>query len=87
MPKQIKSRINDEYFISVCKSSKTMAQAAATLKIHFNSFRRRAIILECYKTNQSGKGTRKRPSKLIPIEDIIFENKHPEYQTFKLKKN
>ena len=85
MPKQIKDRINDKVFISVCESSTSMAQAAAKLKIHFNSFKRRALILNCYKTNQSGKGTRKRPSKIIPIEEIIFEGKHPEYQTFKLK--
>jgi hypothetical protein len=85
MPKQIKDRINDKVFVSVCKSSTSMAQAAAKLKIHFNSFKRRALILNCYKTNQSGKGTRKRPSKIIPIEEIIFEGKHPEYQTFKLK--
>jgi 5-methylcytosine-specific restriction endonuclease McrA len=62
-----------------------MAQAAAKLQIHFNSFKKRAKELNCYKTNQSGKGRRKRPSKLIPITEIIFECKHPEYQTYKLK--
>lgn len=85
MPKKIKDRISDENFILICESSISMAQAAAKLEIHFNSFKRRAVILNCYKTNQCGKGTRKRPSKLIPIEEIIFECKHPEYQTFKLK--
>jgi hypothetical protein len=85
MPKKISDRINDDYFISICKSSSSMAQAAAKLKIHFNSFKRRAIILNCYNTNQSGKGQHKTSSKLIPIGEIIFDGKHPEYQTFKLK--
>jgi hypothetical protein len=86
MPKKIENRINDEYFILVCNSSKSMAQAASTLMIHVNSLRRRAKKLNCYKTNQSGKGINKKPSKIIPIDDIIIKNKYPEYQTFKLKK-
>jgi 5-methylcytosine-specific restriction endonuclease McrA len=86
MPKQIKNRIDDEYFILISKSSKSMAEAAAKLNIHFNTFRRRAKILNCYNTNQSGKGFNKIVSPKIPIEEIIFEGKHPEFQTFKLKK-
>jgi Zn finger protein HypA/HybF involved in hydrogenase expression len=82
---KIKNRITDENFIAVCESSTSMAQAAATLKIHFNSFKKRAKELNCYNTNQSGSGTHKRSGRLIPIEEIIFEGKHPEYQTFKLK--
>ncbi len=85
MATKIKNRINDKYFISVCNSSISMAQAAAKLKLHFNSFKKRAIELNCYKTNEAGKGIKKISSRKIPIEEIIFENKHPEYQTFKLK--
>ena len=85
MADKIKNRINDVHFISVCESSTSMAQAAAKLKIHFNSFKSRAIILNCYKTNQSGKGAYKKSGRLIPIEEIIIEGKHPDYQTFKLK--
>lgn len=62
-----------------------MAQAAATLKIHFNSFKKRAKELNCYNTNEPGKGIKKTSSKKIPIEEIIFEGKHPSYQTYKLK--
>ena len=82
---KIKDRITDKDFIAFCESSVSMAQAAAKLKIHFNSFKRRALILNCYKPNQSGKKINKRSGRLIPIEEIIFEGKHPEYQTFKLK--
>lgn len=85
MANNIKYRINDEYFINVTNSSLTMAKAAATLGIHFNSFKKRAIELNCYNPNQSGKGINKKSGRLIPIKDIIYDGLHPEYQTFKLK--
>jgi 5-methylcytosine-specific restriction endonuclease McrA len=85
MGNKIKDRIDDEFFIKTCEESLTMAKAAATLKLHFNSFKKRAIELGCYEPNQSGKGINKKSGRLIPLEEIIFEGKHPEYQTFKLK--
>lgn len=85
MPKKIKDRIDDGYFISICRSSNSMAQAASHLGLHFNSFKSRAKILGCYKTNQPGKGITKQSARLIPIKEIIFEGKHRYYQTFKLK--
>lgn len=36
-----------------------MAEASTKLGIHFNSFKKRAIELDCYDTNQSGKGMTK----------------------------
>lgn len=80
----IKNRITDEEFIAVCKASESMAKAAATLGVHFNSFKKRAIELECYVTNQSGKGNKKNMPK-VDLNEIIFENKQPQYQTYKLK--
>lgn len=85
MAKKIKDRIDEKTFIRICESSISMAQAAATLKIHFNSFKKRAKELNCYNTNQSGKNIHKKSGRLIPISEIIFEGKHPDYQTFKLK--
>ena len=85
MGTKIKDRIDDDFFIKVCEESLTMARAAATLKLHFNSFKKRAIELNCYKPNQSGKGINKKSGTLIPLNEILFEGKHPEYQTFKLK--
>jgi hypothetical protein len=82
---RIKNRIDDKTFIKMCKESESMAQACAKLGLHFNSFKKRALELECYVTNQAGIGVKK-IMPLIPIEEIIFQNKHPQYQTFKLKK-
>jgi RNA polymerase subunit RPABC4/transcription elongation factor Spt4 len=65
-----------------------MAIAAKTLKVHFNSFKKRALELGCYKPNQSGKGTHKHKAEgvgKIPLSEIL-EGKHPSYQTFKLKR-
>ena len=68
-------------------SSSTMMEASRKLNCHFNSFKKRAIELGCYKSNQSGKGILK--PKLdgngkIPLSEIL-NGKHPSYQTFKLK--
>jgi hypothetical protein len=81
----IKHRIEDRYFIEVCTSSKSMAEAASILQLHFNSFKKRALELNCYNPNQSGKGLAK-ISPQIPLSDIIQKGIHPYYQSFKLKK-
>lgn len=85
MASKIKNRIDDNYFIQVCEDSLTMASAASIFKINFNSFKKRALELNCYYPNQRGLGITKKSGHKIPIEEIIFNNKHPEYQTFKLK--
>jgi len=81
----VKDRIDDLHFIEVCERSKSMAEAAAFLRLHFNSFKKRAIELQCYRPNQAGIGLRKNAPK-IPLEDIIERNLHPHYQSFKLNK-
>ncbi len=81
----IKNRISDDDFIKACQESKSMAEAAAKLKIHFNSFKKRALELRCYNPNQAGIGIRKNTPK-IPLLDIIQKNLYPHYQSFKLKK-
>jgi hypothetical protein len=83
--KLIKNRISDSHFIEVCNDSKSMAAAAALLKLHFNSFKKRALILGCYRTNKPGMGLKKGKPK-TPISEIIKEGKHPHFQSFKLKK-
>lgn len=62
-----------------------MSKAAAELGLHFNSFKKRALELKCYRPNQAGIGIRKNVPK-IPIEDIIVHAKHPQYQSYKLKR-
>ena len=77
--------MTDLEFIQICESSPSMAAAAVKVGVHFNTFKKRALKLNCYKTNQGGKGMNKlggNPG--IPLEEIL-EGKHPQYQTFKLK--
>ena len=81
----IKHKIHKDEFIRICKECDSMSQAAAKMKIHFNSFKRMAIKLDCYKTNQGGKGYKKISSTKISTEDIIYKNLQPQYQTYKLK--
>ncbi|MDR0811166.1 MAG: HNH endonuclease [Paludibacter sp.] len=80
----IKDRIDDTQFRQVCKQSKSMAEAAATLNLHFNSFKKRALELGCYKPNQAGKGINKIAPK-ITLNDIVEKSLYPSYQSFKLK--
>lgn len=76
--------IDEEYFIKICENSKSMFEASTKLKLHFNTFKRIALKLGCYKPNQSGKGTSKKFKSKISLNDIL-EGKHPQFQTFKLK--
>ncbi len=80
----IKQRINDDIFIEICKNAQSMSKAASKLGLHFNSFKKRAIELNCYTPNQAGIGIRKNMPK-IPLSEIIQQNLHPNYQTYKLK--
>jgi len=52
--------IDKDSFVKVCLESQSMAQAAATLRLHFNTFKKYALIYNCYITNQSGKGIKKK---------------------------
>jgi hypothetical protein len=63
--------------------SSSMAKASVELGLHFNTFKKYAIQLGCYKPNQGGKGTSKPSAGKIPIEEVLNGN-HPQYQTYKL---
>lgn len=52
-------QISKEYFIEVCLSELSMAKAASKLGLHFNTFKKYALIYGCYKPNQAGKGLKK----------------------------
>lgn len=79
--------ITDEEIIYACKTSLSMMEAKSKLKIHFNTFKKRALLLGVYKTNQGGVGINKTKhlgvNKFLLID--ILNGKHPQYQTFKLK--
>lgn len=77
--------MEENEFIKVCHESDSMAQAAAKLGMHFNTFKRKALKLGCYETNQAGKGiTKKDNGNKIPLHEIL-NGKHPSFQTYKLK--
>ena len=74
----------EEKIKKACKSHKSMAAACASLNMHFNTFKKHAIRLGVYNTNQSGKGLPKEKP-ITPINDIIIKGLHPQYQSHKLK--
>ncbi len=80
----IKDKIEKGEFIRICDESISMAEAAAKMKLHFNSFKKRALELNCYNTNQSGKGIKKKGKPIFMLNDIL-KGKHPHFQTYKLK--
>ena len=80
----IKQRIDEETFIEICKNAQSMSGADSELGLHFNSFKKRAIELNCYTPNQAGIGIRKNMPE-IPLSAIIYDNLYPSYQTYKLK--
>lgn len=77
----------EEQYRLACESSKSMAEAAAKLGVHFNTFKNHAKKFGLYKPNQGGKGTFKPKSDgvgKLPLNEIL-NGLHPQYQTFKLK--
>jgi hypothetical protein len=58
--------------------------ASVKLGLHFNTFKRYALLFGCYKTNPSGKGMKKKGKPKVDL-DKILSGEHPEFQTFKLK--
>lgn len=84
MDAKIKKKIQE----AVLLSPHSMAEAARIASMRYNTFIYRAKKLGVYTPNQSGKG-RKLPSrgvaKLIPLSEIVYEGKHPQYSTYMLK--
>lgn len=77
--------MTDEKFIEMCSTSLTMSEACAKIGIHFNTFKKRAVKLNCYKPNQGSKGKKKdKFEPKIPLEEILAGN-YPSFQTYKLK--
>ena len=76
--------INDDEFIKIVTSSKSMAEASAKLDMNFNTFKRKAVKLNCYNPNQCGKGLKKSKSTRYKTEDILA-GKYPQYNTNHLK--
>lgn len=77
---------DEKEFIRICEQSSTMSIAAAALGMHFNTFKKHAQRLGCYKVNQGGRGTKKNSNaeRTTPLTEIL-DGKHPHFQTYKLK--
>lgn len=78
-------KCTDEEIIDAAKSSLTMTQAAAKLNIHYNTFKKHAERLGCFKPNQAGQGIKKKPSNEGYLLEDILAGMYPSYQTGKLK--
>lgn len=78
--------MTDEEFIEICNNADSMAAASSIMGIHFNTLKRKALLLGCYNTNQGSKGCKKEwiSDRSIPVNEIL-EGLHPQYQTYKLK--
>lgn len=72
----------DEEFINICNESKSMLEARSKIDIHWRTFRKRAIKLNCFKPNQ-GNINKNYPNS-YKLEDIL-NGKYPHYQSYKLK--
>lgn len=76
-----------EKVLSASASTQSARKAAELLCIKYDTYKKYAIKYGCFDTNQScvgiSKGSRKDK---IPLEEIIFEGKHPQYQSNKLRK-
>ena len=78
--------MTDQEFIDFVKLQPTMAAAAVTLGVSFTTFARKAKRLNCYSPNQGSKGIKRGLSEqYIPLDEI-FAGKHPQIQSYKLKK-
>jgi len=83
-----KIKVSDEQIIEVALNSQSATSAAAKLGIKYETYRVHAKRLGVFNTNQSGKGTNKPKEEglgKISLTDI-FEGKHPQYQSNKLRK-
>jgi len=77
--------VTDDDIILACSIAVSMAEAARYCELPFSSFKRKAVSLGVYKTNQGGQGIAKnRSSNKIPLQEIL-SGLHPQYHTYKLK--
>lgn len=76
--------VTDEEIVDAALSSITATEAAAKLGIKYTTYRTHACRLNVFKKNPSGKGMKKISGTKIPLQEI-FDGKHPQYQSNKLR--
>ena len=75
----------EQNIIEICNSSPSIRQASIKLKMNYKTLRTHAKRLNCFKTNQCGKGIVKNQDKRSYSLKDIFQGKHKGYSSFKLK--
>lgn len=80
----MKLKISKEKILEASQNNGSMAKAASSLNIHFNTFKRLAILYKCYFPNQGLKGGNKITPSKINLQEILH-GLHPHFQTYKLK--
>jgi hypothetical protein len=88
------SDISKETFIEITNKSESMAQACAKLGWHFGTFKKYAQIYGCYDPSKGKKWIKSSSpfqkgftsERLIPLDDIIYHHKHPQYSTGGVKR-
>lgn len=76
----------DEEIVRASEETTSASAAAASLGIQYGTYKRHAIRLGVFKTNQSGVGTSKPilDDRKINLDEILA-GKHPQYQSNKLR--
>lgn len=83
-----KTILTKEKIEKAIENTTCMSAAASYLNVHFNTFKKWAVEYDLYNPNMAGRGLSKKKREghgKIPLQEI-FEGKHPQYQTFKLKR-
>lgn len=79
------SREYQEHFVKVCLESESMSQAAQKLGMNYKTLCFHAKRLNCFTSNQFGRGIKKAPARQpVPLTEI-FSGKNITYQSNKLK--
>ena len=76
--------MEDSEFIKIVSECNSMVYASKLVGMAYTTFIRKAKELNCYRPNQSGKGTNKNSPTKISTKEIL-EGKYPQFQTYKLK--
>lgn len=76
----------DSTIIEICSTAFTMSDASKQLSLTYNTFKRKALKLNCWKPNQGSKGKYKGPDKTTYNKLLdVLSGKYPTYQSNKLR--
>ncbi len=86
---RIHNRLTDDDIVKVAEKSTSATAAAATLGVRYETYKKHALRLGVFKTNQNRKGLKREKNeyelRTVPLEEIL-QGKHPHYQRRGLKR-